>query len=263
MCSSDLAALEAELGTPLFLRRHRAVEPTPACQVLASSLAMSFASIAESVETVRSTRRHDTITIGATLAFSTFWLLPRLSEFRAQYPTAQIRVLSQDTRFNLTAGEVDVIVRYGNPPFDDGTVVASKADEVFPVCAPEYQQRVGLTERQFLAGQCDLIEHDVHDTSWYAWHDWFARAGTPGLRVQPALHFNNYPQAIQAARAGLGVVMGWGLMTRSHLEDGSLVRLGDCVVAAEGRYNVVVPFRRKVHPLRDVFTEWLAASLSR
>ena len=72
--------IEGWLGTPLFLRRHRAVEPTPACQVLASSLAMSFASIAESVETVRSTRRHDTITIGATLAFSTFWLLPRLSE---------------------------------------------------------------------------------------------------------------------------------------------------------------------------------------
>jgi hypothetical protein len=35
------------------------------------------------------------------------------------------------------------------------------------------------------------------------------------------------------------------------------------VLTTDERYNVVVPHRRKVHPMRDVFTEWLASSLSR
>ena len=68
---------------------------------------------------------------------------------------------------------------------------------------------------------------------------------------------------VQAARAGHGIALGWGLFVQSYLEDGSLVRLGDAVITAEGRYNAVVPLRRSLHPLRDIFVEWLAASLSR
>lgn len=261
--SRQIAALEAGLDTLLFVRKHRTVEPTPQCQLLAASLAVSFANIAESVEVARSTRRQDAVTVGATLAVSTFWLLPRLSEFRAQYPAAQIRVMSQDSRFNLSAGDVDVIVRYGVPPFDDGVVMASRSDEVFPVCSPDYLARSGVTEQAFLAGKCDLIDHDVPDRSWYAWHDWFGRAGVPASRARPSLRFNYYTEAIQAARGGHGVAMGWGLLAQGDLAEGALVRLGDKVVAAEGRYNVVVPARRKLNPMRDIFIEWLAASLSR
>ena len=238
----------------------RVAAPAPST---GSAMAMNFASIAESVDTARTSKRQEIVNIGATLAFSTFWLLPRLAEFRALYPSAQIRVVSQDARFNLLAGEVDVIVRFGIPPFDDGTVVASRSDEVFPVCSPSYLVRANVTEQRFLEGRCDLIDHEVQDKSWYAWGDWFFRAGAPGLRTQPSLKVNNAPEAIQAARAGLGISMGWNLLINSFLEDGSLVRVGERAITAEGRYNVVVPFRRKVHPLRDIFTEWLASSLSR
>lgn len=260
--SRQVAQLEEELDTLLFVRRHRAVEPTPQCQVLASSLALNFANIAQSVEMVRSTKRQETVTVGATLALSTFWLLPRMGEFRKLHPSAQIRLMSQDSRFNLSSGEVDVIVRYGVPPFEDGVVLASRADEVFPVCSPEYAQRVGGGADVFRT-EFDLIEQDVADRSWYSWQDWFMRAGIATAGAQPRLRFNHYTDVLQAARAGHGVALGWGVLVQSYLEDGSLVRLGDAVITAEGRYNVVVPLRRSLHPLRDIFVEWLAASLSK
>jgi DNA-binding transcriptional LysR family regulator len=261
--SRQVALLEEELDTPLFVRRHRAIEPTPPCQLLASSLAMSFANIAQSVEMVRSTKRQESVTIGATLAFSTLWLLPRMGEFRKRYPSAQIRLMSQDSRINLNSGEVDVIVRFGVPPFDDGVVLASRADEVFPVCSPDYARRVGAAEAMFQSNELDLIEQDVADPSWYLWQDWFSRAGIAAASSQPRLRFNQYSDVLQAARAGHGIALGWGLFVQSYLEDGSLVRLGDAVITAEGRYNVVVPLRRKPHPLRDIFVEWLAGSLSK
>lgn len=262
--SRQVSLLEEQLGTQLFVRRHRAVEPTPPCQLLASSLAMHFAAIVESVEMLRATKRPDAVTIGATLAFSTLWLLPRLGEFRARYPSAQIRVMSQDARIPLAAGEVDLIVRFGTPPFDDGTVVASRADTVFPVCSPAYAERfAGHGAASLRNGQCELIEQDAADRSWYTWPDWFRRAGLGIASAQPALRFNQYTDTLQAARAGQGVALGWGIMVQGYLDDGTLVRLGDLTVTAEGRYNVVVPLRRKPNPLRDILADWMADNLSR
>lgn len=261
--SRQVAMLEEQLDTLLFTRKHRAIEPTPQCLQLASSLALSFANIAESVETVRSTKRQETITIGATLAFSTLWLLPRIGEFRKRYPLAQIRVMSQDSRINLNGGEVDVIVRFGQPPFDDGQVIASRADEVFPVCSPEYAKRVGDLQSMFQGAEGDLIGHDVPDWAWYTWPDWINRAGLVAANPTPRLRFNYYTEALQAARAGHGIALGWSTLVQGYLEDGSLVRLGEAVVAAEGRYNVVVPSRRTTNPLRDILVDWLAGSLSK
>lgn len=260
--SRQIAALEEQLGTPLFVRRHRAVEPTAPCQLLASSLAISFANIAESVEALRSSKRQDTVTVGATLAFSSFWLLPRIAEFRERYPSAQIRVVSQDSRIALGGGDVDLAVRFGVPPFDDGLVVASRADQVFPVCSPDYARRFGGAD-PFAAGSYELIEHEVPDRSWYVWSDWFSRAHIAARQVQPALSVRHFTEALQAARAGHGIALGWGLLVQGYLDDGSLVRLGNAVVEAEGRYNVLLPVRRTLHPLRDVFVEWLAGSLSK
>lgn len=259
--SRQIALLERELGTVLFVRRHRAVEPTPACQMLAASLALSFARIAESVEAVQSVQRQDIVTVGATLAFSTLWLLPRLGEFRQQCPGAQIRLVSQDARIDLHAGEVDVLVRFGTPPFDDGQVVASRSDEIFPVCSPALAQRLGAPEQIFAQGQADLIGQDIPDRSWYGWADWCAQAGVTTRAASPALHCNHYTEVIQAARAGQGVALGWRLLVQSHLDEGSLVRLGTAVVRPEGRYNVLVPSRRRIHAMRDLFVEWLARRL--
>lgn len=262
--SRQIAALEEHLGTPLFVRRHRAVEPTAPCQLLASSLAISFANIAESVESLRASKRPETVTIGATLAFSSFWLLPRIAEFRERYPSAQIRVVSQDSRIDLGAGEVDLAVRFGVPPFDDGLVVASRADQAFPVCSPAYAARLGRDPADvFASGDYELIEHEVPDRSWYQWADWFRRARIAARHVQPSLSVKHFSEALQAARAGQGLALGWGLLAQGFLDDGSLVRMGDAVVDAEGRYNLLLPLRRSPHPLRDVFVEWLAASLSK
>jgi DNA-binding transcriptional LysR family regulator len=135
--SRQIATLEEELGQPLFLRKHRAIEPTAACLTLGATLAQSFANIAESIEAIKLSAQ-DVVTIGATVAFSSFWLLPRLADFRRLNPGVQVRVVSQDNRIDLDSGEIDIVIRYGLPPFSDGTVIASQGDIIMPVCSPDY-----------------------------------------------------------------------------------------------------------------------------
>lgn len=261
--SRHVSGLEEELRVQLFVRKHRAIEPTPACVLLAATLSRSLDSIADSVDMVRTERTQPSVTIGATMAFSSFWLLPRLADFRKLYPAAQIRVISQDARIALGNGDVDVIVRFGNPPFDDGTVVASRPDEVFPVCAPQYAR--GLEEWPAALGSrsLELIEQVAVDRTWYSWQEWLLRAGLSSASTLPRLRLNQYTEVIQAACSGQGVALGWQTLIERHLAEGSLVRVGNSVVTAEGRYNVVLPLRRKPHPLRDVLVEWLADSISR
>lgn len=258
--SRQISMLEVDLGTSLFVRKHRSIEPTSNCLLLASSLANSFSAISESVDLVRSGDRSETVTIGATLAFSTLWLLPRLSEFRERFPLVQIRVISQDARIPLSSGEVDVAIRFGIPPFEDADVIASRADTIFPVCSPEYAKRLGNAEH-FYETKADLIANDVSERTWYSWLDWFARAGVKAPVPKPGLRFNHYADALQAARAGQGIMLGWDVLVNNFLLDGSLVRLGDLVVTPEGRHNVLVPKSAKRMPIRDIAAEWIASKL--
>lgn len=261
--SRQIAMLEEELGAALFARKHRAIEPTPQCLMLASSLAHSFGKIAESIELFRAEDQQSTVTIGATLAISSLWLLPRLSEFRQKFPATQIKLISQDSRINLGSGEADVVVRFGSPPFNDGQTMASRSDEVFPVCSPDYAKKLSSNTLAFPQGDVDLVAQEVPERSWFTWNDWFIRAGLGANKKQSALQFQHYTEVLEAARAGHGVALGWGMLVQSYLQNGSLVRLGELSVQAEGRYNVVVPWQQKSNPASEVLIEWLADCLSR
>lgn len=257
--SRQVAALEMEFGFPLFRRGHRSIEPTPACLTLATTLAGSLHSISDAVDVLRASAVQSIITIGATLAFSSFWLLPRLPEFRRLHPKVQIRVVSQDTWLDLDRGDVDIAIRYGSPPFSDSVVLASREDTIVPVCSPYYAER--LTGGSLQIDQCDLIEMDVPDRSWVTWSDWLARRGANRNAGPPALRLSHYTEVISAAKAGQGLALGWGILVRDFLADGTLVRVGEETIVAEARHNIIVPNRRRRDETRDVAIEWLTDAL--
>jgi DNA-binding transcriptional LysR family regulator len=258
--SRQIAALEADLGQLLFHRRHRAIEPTETCLALTTSLATSFTAIQRSVALARARSSDTIVTIGTTLAFSTLWLMPRLRAFRDAVPMAQVRMVARDTRIGLDTGEADVVVRFGVPPFDDGRLIGACRDVVAPVCAPAFAERIPDADH-FMTAPTDLIENDVTDRQWYSWSDWFARAGLPTTIRARSMHFNHYTDAIEAARAGQGVALGWMTLCERYFADGSLVRLGTREVVPEGTYNVLLPGRRTSDPVAELAARWLSEQL--
>ncbi len=256
--SRQIALLEEEFGRPLFIRRHRQIEPTPSCMRLGNALSDSLSNISTAVETFHA-KRTEVVTIGATIAFSAMWLLPKIAEFRSAYPGVQIRVVSQEGKFSLDAEEVDIAIRYGNPPFDDGTVVASCGDRIFPVCSPDYANR--LVSSIFPQPGLELIETEFSSRSWYRWADWFVKTGRRQEFIEPSLRFSHYTETIAAAKAGQGVALGWETLISSNLEDGSLVKLGDIEFVAEGRHNILVPTDARRSAVCDLVCDWLTAAL--
>ena len=255
-----IALLEDDFGRPLFNRGHRTIEPTPACLILGAALAESFSSIADSVDAVRASVS-DVVTIGATIAFSSLWLLPKIAEFRQLNPEVQIRVVSQDSKLDLTHGGIDIAVRYGVPPFNDGTVLASSGDRIYPVCSPDYAISHDL--RNFPLGDHELIDTDVPNRSWYRWADWFARIGKKPANSRSMLRFTHYNETISAACAGQGVALGWDTLIKTHVAEGRLVRVGDLELEAEGRHNIVVPLNARRSATADFTAGWLTQALQR
>ncbi|WP_037084138.1 LysR substrate-binding domain-containing protein [Rhizobium sp. CF122] len=254
--SRQIALLEEELGQPMFVRKHRAIEPTAACLVLGASLAQSFSNISDAIDAIKGAAQ-DVVTIGATVAFSSFWLLPRLADFRAQNPGIQIRVVSQDQKIDLDSGAVDLAIRFGLPPFSDGTVIASRGDVIMLVCSPEYLNR---RDKGPLSTADEFIETDAEDRSWLSWGQWLAELGVH-FEVTPSLRFSHYTETIFAARAGQGVALGWGNLVQTFLDDGTLVALDETRLSPEGRYNVLLPLKSRRTVAIDRASSWLTAAL--
>jgi DNA-binding transcriptional LysR family regulator len=255
--SRQIASLEEQLGVDLFRRMHRRVEPTQACLELAAVMAGSLERIGQAVQAVRAPRDHETLTIGATLAFSTFWLMPRLAQFRLRHPNAQIRVIAQDSPINLHTERVDVVVRYGSDAVEDGVVVASRADQVYPVCSAGYARAHGLYAGLGDVNALNLIDQEVPDRAWYSWRDWLARVGLGDREPNPSLLVTHYSDVMQAARDGQGVALGWDALVREQVRSGVLVAIPGPRVDADGKYRLIVPSRRRPNPLQEAFIDWL------
>ncbi len=257
--SRHIAALEADFARPLFTRTHRAVQPTAECLLLARSLAENFHGIAEAIESVRTTS-NDVVTVGAPVSFSHLWLVPRLLQFRVLHPGAAFRVISRDDRIDLGSGEVDMVIRFGNGPFPDGTIVASRADRIFPVCSPTYAEDHDLSA--FPDCPFDLIEQDVPDRSWMRWADWFAQTGTRPSRATASLRFTYFTDTLLAAKSGTGIAMGWEMLLGDSLERGELSRVGTKEIGSQAAYNLVTAYGRKASLQLELVRTWLAQELA-
>jgi DNA-binding transcriptional LysR family regulator len=261
--SRQVRALEEDIGMPLFVRHHRRVEPTHAGLVLSGSVTSGFEQIADTIAGLRQSHSASAVTIGATLAMSHFWLLPRLTSFRQAHPQVQLRLISQDEGFDLRRGDAQIVIRYGRPPFAGARVVASLADQIFPVCSPGFRDGLGPLDPDAALFSLPLIATDWPDPGWETWGGWAAAAGLPRAVPRAGLRFTHYTDTIYAAMAGEGVALGWGRLLSGPLGDGRLVRLGTRCVPAGPVYHVLVADDRVPGPAAALALDWLAAEMAR
>ena len=258
--SRQIHGLEQELGFALFRRLHRRVELTERGRVLSGVLSHSFGLIDQTIANVRAQSAEDELVIGATVAFTQLWLLPRFSEFRRLHPDTKIRLVTQDTPIDLERDMVDVAIRYGDGAWPDGRGVLLCEDDVFPVCSPAYAATRRLPEAAGELPGHALLDYESANPGWIGWKEWLAAFSTarPGRAV---MRLSHYTDVIHAALAGHGIALGWDRLVEDLLRQGRLRRVTDAHVRTRGAYFVVVPSRGASKPNADAFVEWLGSRL--
>ncbi len=92
--SQQVKKLEIELGTSLFVRRHRSIIPTRQGEMLYKKVAPVLAALRTSFEELDRERQEarGVIRIGAPLVFGTTTLVNLIADFRRRYPLVQFRI---------------------------------------------------------------------------------------------------------------------------------------------------------------------------
>ncbi|MDG2480164.1 MAG: LysR substrate-binding domain-containing protein [Alphaproteobacteria bacterium] len=224
--SRQIRNLEDNLGVLLFRRGSRPLGLTPEGERFHEAVTNGLRSIAESAADLRRTGTADTVTVAASVALTSLWLMPRVAGFRQHRPGSVLRLLAADPYTDPLQSEVDLAVRFGNGRWPGLKSIKLFDDLVIPVASPDYlEDRTPPATSVDLLGET-LLHLDDIDPTWMPWRSWFAGHGIAmPRRNADALIFNAYPNMIQAAIDGQGVALGWAHLIRRSLERGDLVRL--------------------------------------
>ncbi|MGP7795657.1 LysR substrate-binding domain-containing protein [Sphingomonas sp. CLY1604] len=234
--SHQIKALESELGTTLFRRRHRGVELTADGGKLFSTLAESFYRISAQLREVRAKRGEKRVKIGTTSAVANLWTSHMLSTFWREHPDITVDQLVSEEGFGAEAA-LDMYIRYGKDHRSDWSQQPIYRDELVPVGDPALAIALSGASIEVLSEQ-RLIHLEQNDYSWTTWNDWFTAQGHPevgdrGFRV------NNYMIGLHAAMDGMGLMLGWRRLVGPLLEGGRLKVVEGHSIPAPRRFYLV------------------------
>ncbi|MGN6307467.1 MAG: LysR substrate-binding domain-containing protein [Mesorhizobium sp.] len=253
--SKQVRMLEEELGIPLFLRRHRAIELTREGETLAAAMREGFERMASAFRQIKSLGGQPVATVGCTMAMAQLWLMPRMGSFWNSHPDIVVDHVISDHPHGLDRPDVELRLRYGDGEWPDELSAKLYDDRIFPVASPAFAKAYPTKSMQDLA-QLQLLSVEGIDWTWTTWAEFLREAGHPNRHVN-VRRFNSYVIALQAARSGQGVALGWESLVAPLIEAGSLMQVTDTAIAAPQSYFVTWSARRPLSPQAVMLRDWL------
>jgi DNA-binding transcriptional LysR family regulator len=243
--SQQIRLLEKALERPLFIRRHNALELTPAGGDLFTAVAAGLDTISAGVGLLQPETQPETVTISATDGMAAYWLKPLIDTFRTSHPSVGFIVLAldEDDAMRNYSG-VDIAQLCGNERREVGEELHCLFPEAAqPVCAPAYLAAHGPFQEAHSLNRANLLH--LHERHWSAdaigwqplgWEECFQAQGAGWERAPFSLSTNKVTLLAGAALAGEGVMLGWQHMVRQYLASGQLVIAHPASITA-GRGN--------------------------
>jgi LysR family transcriptional regulator, glycine cleavage system transcriptional activator len=201
--SKQVKLLERWLGQTLFILEGRKLVLTPFGDLLSRKLGIAFQGIAGACAYVQRQRERRTITVEAPATFAMYWLLPRVSTFRAMEPQTDVwvstRMTGQSPNF---AGNDLVVMRGETAPISrrlSERILLFREDMAL-LSSPK------LLARKPLEKPHDITSHQLIEsmTRPQDWQTWLKQANINDAIVAGGHRFDHLFVAIQAVKDGLG-----------------------------------------------------------
>jgi len=223
--SRQIQNLEEHLGTPLLIRKHRAITLTADGEQLLRLASPWLDRLSEYGESIQQRSRLRAVTITASISVTSLWILPRLGAFQDAHPNIDVRVSANNRRLNLKQEGIDLAICYAREGSVPVGAVRLFGEKVLPMASKKVAARAFQTPTALLDEI--LLEFDESARPWLKWSDWLTAIGLPSAKPKAYLHLNQYDQVIQAAIEGHGVALGRLALVFPMLKDGRLVAIAD------------------------------------
>lgn len=230
--SHQIRQLEEFLQFKLFVRRNNRLELTPESRLCLERLSGALDTIDDALKALApSTQQREHLSIGTSVSVASMWLMPRLQRFLRVAPDVDVSVLTYLNRREIEMRQPDLWICNWDPdqeryyePFIE--------EEIIPVVSPILADKYGPLSFKSLK-TIPLIHTDRNvspapNTGRYpSWERYLAENGISRQDAAIGPRFNQGSAAVDAAKAGLGAVLGRSILIWDALANGELVQIGE------------------------------------
>jgi LysR family glycine cleavage system transcriptional activator len=271
--SHQIQQLEDFLGVRLFHRGHRSIALTESAYLCLPKLQEGFDCLRQAMDKVTRRPNAGALSIGASSAFLSKWLMPRLYRFVTRHPEIDLHIpgsMRQSSAFAPRctddcvaqwADEVDVVIAFGYGDYAGLQSQKLMSVSVTPLCSPAL-----LAGNAPLAIPSDVLRYTlIHDNSdgppgqKAFWDIWFDAMGVSCAEVGPGPRFTDSALALAAAMAGVGIVAGLPELAAADMAAGRLVAPFAPSVPLSAGYHVVSNALASKREAVETFRQWLMA----
>jgi len=253
--SYQIRRIEEQIGAQLIDRLHRGCKLTEAGESLFRAASAGIERIDLAARDIRARSGTPVVRIFTDYGFASFWLMPRVSEFRTLHPGVEVHVVASqglNGAFDETADAAIVFGRRSDFPAGARLLMVER---VVPVCSPGFLERAGaLADAEAIARQPLLHLDTSGKPRWLTWTSWLAAHGVNRIPREGDLGLNTYGFVIDAALAQEGIALGWMGLIDSRLANGSLVSVGPELLREDCGYWLVV--NRQARHI-EALSDWL------
>ncbi|NOI79766.1 LysR family transcriptional regulator [Vibrio tubiashii] len=255
--SHRIKKLEQQLKFTLFVRKTRRLELTAEGERVLAMLNTSFELIFAELDDIQNGELSGELYIATSAYFASAWLMPRLSSFRAQYPSLSIKLQTKQNQSDFQFDPYDVAIFYS-----EGSYPNHHSERLFsgirtPVCSPTYAEQHGLFED---IENLDKVSF-LHSGSRDAWRYWLDSMDIDIDCLTGSDLFSFNEQSIDAARYSMGVALGRMEFIQPLLDSKELVAPYPSIDSGKS-YYLVCPKGMQHRSRYQVFSKWVHSQLS-
>lgn len=255
--SHQVRSLEKALGRPLFAENRRRLALTSDGKRLHAAVKQGLETISAAATQVSEDAFSSSLTVLATFAFSSQWLVPRVSKFLEIFPDLTFSLTTAADIKPSDVARVDAAIVFNNAQFPGARVETLTKLEMFPVCAPTALRNGGRMVAEDLR-----TETLIHEDDGEIWARWFAAVGAEQVEPRRTIFAPGTQAALSLAIAGSGYAIDDGIMGAKALSEKSLVRPFGNTTFSFGEYLTVTPPLERITPAALAFTEWLRREMA-
>lgn len=222
--SRRIQDLEAQLDVVLFQRTTRALSLTEAGERFYRRAINLIADFEEAEAEARGLE-HDPVgmlRISCSNSFARRIIIPALPAFLELYPRVEFDLISDDAYTDLVEEGIDLAFRFGS--LTDSRIMMRKLADTQQVlwASPDYIEKHGAPETPAdLENHTALIFRKVRQTEWTLTRD----GHSVTVRVNGPLKASGADALLQAAEAGMGILLGPKWLAAGCASQGHLVRV--------------------------------------
>ena len=255
--SHQVQLIEEALGVALFAQEGRHIVSTEEGRVLYPFVRSAFESLLEGVEAVHRHALDKPLRVQTYVTASIRWLARRVPEFLHAHPEIKLTLSTCAVEWEFDDVHADVGLVYCEVLPDPSKFhwVPLFNYALFPVCSPEFLERIGPS-----ATTADLMQQPLVAiyTEVQNWESWFTSAGVQFEPKVPYLMVDTLAVALEMALNGEGVALVNGPFVDQDIASARLVAASNHVEVCPGSWGLICRKDLKENMRIRTFMDWMA-----